>query len=444
MASIQHLVEEIFQHDFTGCKNPLDFHRYFFDMALDLDDLSKVSEFIRSSSATIGDKTIPGALLVKGAAAREKPLCILAQLHGNEPAGLAGITLALALAQAGLLKGDVICVVGNTLAASQYFEALKAAPTARQETRDAYRCGLAADGSLLPDMNRIPVDFMERGADDFHIRRAQELYHIGQHICAILDIHSARGNMICITDHKHDSDLKFSPIRSVLTELADAISAHASGATAVKTLKTTLQPLPNIICQTGIEAGRHEEPYTFHIAASFALSLLYRLGFTEVIPLHAKDDGMFQRYAVKPRLTYGDLVIDGTLEDNDMVYMVCPCTSPDAIPKHCDQIVVRKKDGSYALQTILEYIINPSGTLVYAVYQYEEMVSIRKNQVVAVALPSGALLKAPGDFAGIFFSKSAALYDKDPAVGPWPLPARALKTTKFCYPCAVSKMKIEF
>ena len=37
---------------------------------------------------------------------------------------------------------------------------------------------------------------------------------------------------------------------------------------------------------------------------------------------------------------------------------------------------------------------------------------------------------------------SAALYNKDPAVGPWPVAAAQLATTKFCYPCKVKKEKL--
>jgi len=406
--------------------------------------LQKVAAEIFQSSVEIGGKTIPAAMLIKGKSAPAKPFAILTQLHGNEPCGLAAILLAMALAQIGQLEQDVIGIIGNPIAAKQYFDAWTKAPGAGQETRDAYRCGLNDDGSLMPDMNRIPVDFMKRDATSPHIKRAQELYQLGQHISGIADLHSARGNMICITDHKRDGDLKFTPIRSVLTELADAISGHASGTVTVQTLKTILTPLPNIACQIGIEAGRHEEPYTPHVAASFILSLLHTLGLTTVKPVHSRENGVFDRYAVKPRLSFADLKIEGTPADDDLIYMVTDCASADAIPKQSDQVVVRQKDGRYAIQTILENIITPKGELAYALYQYDEMVHIKKDHVVAIAIPSGALFKAPQELWGIFFSKPAALYDKDPAVGPWPVSKDKLATTKFCYPCMVSKMKLEF
>jgi len=438
------MLKAIFNRDFTDCKSPIDFNQFFFDTALDLEELQKVCEHILASSIEIAGKTIPACITIKGKKTPEKPFCILAQLHGNEPAGLAGILMAMALSEAGQLAEDVIGIIGNAHAAKQYFEAWAKAPQARQETRDAYRCGLHDDGSLMPDLNRIPVDFITRDDSTYHIKRAQELYHVGQHSSGIADLHTARGNMICITDHKNDADLKFSPIRSILTELADAISSHASGGATVQTLKTILFPLPNIKYQVGIEAGRHEEPYSPHVAASFILSALYTLMLTEVIPLHAKENGVFSRYAVKPRITYADLKIEGTLQEDDKIYMVTDCHSVEAIPKQSDQVVVKQKDGSLAIQTILENIISPKGELLYALYQYDEMIHIKKDHVVALAIPSGATFKAPFEMWGIFFSKSAAHYDKDPAVGPWPVARDKLATTKFCYPCDVSKIKIEF
>ncbi len=403
MPPIRHLLQAIFNHDFSGERDAAGFSPAFFARTLGLRDLKTIFETVRGSHTQIGGKRIEAAIPIKGKSGGA-PFVILAQLHGNEPAGLAGILLAMALSEAGLLERDVLGVVGNPLAASQYFAAWEANPDAQQETRDAYRCGVDEQGALLPDMNRIPVDFRTREARTAHDKRAQELYAVGEHCSGILDIHSARGTMVCITDHKRDADLKHSPIRAVLTELADAISANASVAVTVQTLKTILAPLPNILCQTGIEAGRHEDKDAPHIAASFTLSTLHTLGLTKTPPHFAHENGRFERYAVKPRITYADLVMEGSLQPDDRVYMV--------------------KAGKHA--------------------QYEEMEAIAKGQVVARAEPSGTLFKAPFSFSGIFFSKSAALYDKDPNVGPWPVPVDRLATTKFCYPCEVSEMKLTF
>ena len=443
MTTNSHLLQEIFNYDFTTCSEPADFHRHFFDTALDLEELHKACEVLLASSLEIGGKTLPAAMRIKGKESPEKPYAIISMLHGNEPCGLAGILMAMALSEAGLLKHDVVVIVGNYVAAKQYFEAWKKDPEARQETRDAYRRGLNEDGSIMPDMNRIPVDFLEGDPSDYFIGRTQELYHFAQHVYGMADIHSARGNMICITDHKRDADLKYTPIRSVLTDMAEAISGHASGKVSVQTYKTVITALPNIESQIGIEAGKHEEPYTPHVAASFILSLFGTLGITDAKPLHGKENGMFDRYSVKPRITYADLIMDGKLQDDDKIYMVTECKAADSIPKQSDQVVVRKGDGTYAIQTILENIITPKGELAYALYQYDEMSHIKKDHVVALAVPGGATFKPPFEMWPIFLSKSAALYDMDPAVGPWPVTVDQMDT-KFCYPCEVSKMKIEF
>lgn len=443
MPDIRPVLREIFNQDFASFEDPDKFRRAFFAKTLTITDLKKIATLILGSQAAVGGKVIPDAIAIPGNR-KQAPFIILAQLHGNEPAGLAGIALAMALSQAGKLERDVIGVIGNPLAAQQYFDAWSAAPTARQETRDAYRSGLDDKGNLLPDMNRIPTDFQEQDARNPHIKRAQELYTLAEQASGILDIHSARGDMVCVTDYKHEKHLKHSPIRRVLVGLAEAIAAHASGARTVRTFKTTIADLDNIQCQVGIEAGRHESPLAPQVAASFTLSLFYTLGLTKVTPLVEKETGQFERYEVKPRITYADLAHKGSLAKDDQLYMALPCTAIEQIPKHSARVIVEHKNGTLALQTALEHIIKPAGKLRYALHQYDEMEAIKKNQVVAVALPSGVEFKAPENFSGIFLSKSAVLYDKDPSVGPWPVAADKLASVKFCYPCEVSKWKLAF
>lgn len=427
---IRHLLLDVFNQDFSKIRDAGEFHRVFFAKKLALSDLKKISAAVRGSQISLDGEAIPAAIMIPGRSPGLSPFAVVAQLHGNEPAGNAGIALAMALSQMGQLTRDVIGVIGNPLAAGQYFEAWSAHPNARQETRDAYRCGLDEQGNLLPDMNRIPVDFMERDPAIPNIKRAQELYLLGQHISGVADIHSARGHMVCITDYKYEKHLKHCPIRDVLTGLADAISAHASAAVTVRTLKTTLATLPNIESQTGIEAGSHEEESAPFVAASFTLSLLHTLGLTKMPPFYDKEDGVFNRYAVRPRITYADLIIEGKLQADDLVYMakeLPPLTSPPpagGINKNSPPA-----SGGTTGGNIVEY-------------QYEEMEAVKKGQVVAVAKPSGALFRAPYDFSGIFWSKSGALYDKDPSVGPWPVKADKLASTKFCFPCDVSRWEI--
>ncbi len=439
------ILRELFNHDFSDTANPAEFSKRFFAKTLVAGDLRKICHEMMAASVTLDGKEIPAAMRIPGKSS-DHPYAILAQLHGNEPAGLAGILLAMALSSAGLLERDVIAAIGNPLAARQYFEALEKNPPTRQETRDAFRCGLSDTGDLLPDMNRIPVDFLTRNPDNHHTKRAQELHAIGKHIWGMVDIHSARGNMLCITDYKRITDLKDSPIRAVLTGLAEAISAHASGNVTVQTLKTIFGTLfhDEMESQTGIEAGRHEDPAAPYNAASFTLSLLHTLGLTSVSPIYVQENGIFEGYHVNPRITYADLHYGDTLRAHDQVFMAKTCQSLASVPERSDSVIVKQSEDIYAIQTVADFTRKPAGTMEYAVYQYDEMESIEKDQVVAVAVPSGTAFTAPKKFSGIFLSKSAALYDKDPSVGPWPVHADHIASIKFCYPCEVSDLKIDF
>lgn len=440
MTAIPQLLQRIFNRDFTGL-SPAACREAFFARHLTLADLSLVCETLQSASATAGNASLPAAIRIPGRDGSGPPFVILAQLHGNEPAGLAGILLAMALSRSGHLACDVIGALGNALAAGQYFTDYKVHPEASQETRDAFRCGLSDSGALLPDLNRIPTDFRTRDATDYHTRRARELYALGTQAGGILDIHTARGSMLCITDHKRDVDLARSPIRSVLTGLAEAIAAHASATVTVRTLKTLLAPLGNLTCHVGIEAGRHEAPDSPHHAASFTLSLLYTLGLTEAEPLTPPENGQFDGYAVQPRIAYADLPHD-EVQPGDAVYMARACHSLASVPARSDTVAVRTPDGSYTLQSVADFTHSPAGGMEYAVYQYDEMEAVEAGQVVAVALPSGAVFRAGDNFSGIFFSKSALLYDKDPSVGPWPVAADRIAEVKFCYPCKVENIAL--
>lgn len=401
---MQSLLTEIFGHDFSQHRDKASFHAEFFRTKLSITQLAKIhAALVREDSGGI-----PASIRIASSDPQEKPFVILAMLHGNEPAGLAGIVLSMALANAGLLQRDIIGVIGNPLASRQYFKAYLVSPDSPQESRDAYRCGLAEDGSLLPDMNRIPVDFLTRSDGSAHTQRARELHAMAQEIWGLTDIHSARGDMVCFTDFKHARDLRYSPLRRVLVGLSEAIGAHASAAVSVQTFKTILAPMQHIHSHTGIEAGKHEAPSAPSVAASFTLSLLYNLGVTTALPHFTGENGVFEQFLVQPKLSYGDLIADAPIPTDAKIFM--------------------------ARQT-------PQG-IIHA--QYEEMEAITKGQVVAIAEPAKIALRAPRDFSGIFFSKSGALYDKDPAVGPWPLSASAMASTKFCYPCVVSEWKLEW
>lgn len=397
------ILHEIFGRDFRTCKTPEDFKELFFFAPLTLPQLAQLHDSIVKQSSG----GIPASVRVTSGK-EGAPFAILAMLHGNEPAGLAAFALAMALGEMGALSRDIICVIGNPLASAQYFEAYANAPNAHQATRDGYRCGIDDAGNLLPDMNRIPVDFLTRSEVTPHIQRARELHAMAQNIWGLTDIHSARGNMVCFTDFKHASDLRYSPLRKVLVGLSEAIGAHASAAVNVQTFKTILAPMKHIHSHTGIEAGTHEDAQAPMVAASFTLSLLYNLGITHIAPYFTDENGVFEKFTVRPRITYADLIPDAPLPASDMVFMA------------------REVQGKVQHS------------------QYEEMEAVVRGQVVAVAEPSGITLRAPSNFSGIFISKAGALYDKDPAVGPWPLPVSAMHRTKFCYPCDVSAWQVEW
>ncbi len=435
------MLADIFSSDFSKCKSPRDFNRLFFARNLKIADLHKVHDLVKRSSVNVKGRVIPAAIRIGADSLSAPPFLLIAQLHGNEPAGLAGIVFAMALSEAGMLNNPILAVIGNPLAAEQYFSAFTEAPRARQELRDVYRCGLGLGGALLPDMNRIPVNFIEKSPDNHHIQRAQELYHLGKNVAGVLDIHSARGNMRCVTDYRSVDELRFSPIRSVLIGLAEAIGAHSSAqGEAVKTLKTILGALPNIKYQVGIEAGRHEDDDTPYYAAAFTGAFLSATGASKVPSEIKKENGVFDCYYVQPRWSYGDLRAQKDFADEDKIYMVKECRSADLIPKRSDRVIVRRKDGNYQVQTVMQYIVQPAGDLCFATYQYDEMEEMQSGEVVAVAVPSGNEMRTAEKAAGIFFSKPASLYDRDPSVGPWPLPAKNREKIKFCYP---SKLKPE-
>ena len=44
----------------------------------------------------------------------------------------------------------------------------------------------------------------------------------------------------------------------------------------------------------------------------------------------------------------------------------------------------------------------------------------------------------------IFWSKNKALYDRDPAVGPWPITRAEMAEVNLRYPCKVSKLTVAF
>lgn len=411
-----------------------DFTKDFFAQKLDWGLLAKIHD--RMQKERIGD--VEAALHLPGNGTKASPPFMLtAAIHGNEPAGIAAIYLCIELQKTGLLDAPVYCVIGNHYAAKQYFEAYRADPGARQETRDDFRMGRATDGGLMRDLNRIPRNVQELDANEhYHTRRAQQLDRLAAQSCGILDIHSARGELPCITNYSDAKYLKYSPIRIVLEGLLDSIAAH----TATVTFKQLIARHPSQKHSFGIEAGRHEDPDAPKLAAEFTLALLYNLGITSATPLRTEDDGLFEAFTVGKVLKLNDLTLKGTPAGNDLFYTVKSCADAAAIPKDCDAVIVERADGSMAVSAPKNH--EASGTLRYHVHQFGELEPVQKDAVVAVAVPSGATLHAPAALHTLFALKLKSLY-KDPAVAIVPFTPDELDK-KFGHPCTPHALRVSF
>ena len=431
-SSMTALLEDIFGSDFSHLREDAAFIQRFFERPLNLDDLRKVHSFLAASDTL----QIPGISLVGKKKAEDLPFVVMSQIHGNEPAGLAGILLVMALSEAGFLQKSVYLAIGNLIASTQYFEALAGHPNTPQESHDVYRTGLDSIGNPLRDLNRMPPIFMQMDAtNDPSMARAQLLYRLGQRSSGLLDIHTARGNMVVITDHTNDQHLLYSPIRQILTNLLASISS----ATSTLTLKQCWEHLPNIESKTGIEAGRHEAPEAPYIAAEFTLSLLYNLGISTLKPPRlSTENGVFSRITVGNKLAFRDLVPDTNqdLLQGEMLYPVKPIRDLSDIPPGTEKLLV-ENNGKLSLQSAAA----PYGTPRYAVYQFEELEPIAADQIVMVAVPSGITFRAPHTFLPLFVTKSAEKYS-DPAVGPWPVSPERMGE-KFAYPCKARKYLIQ-
>lgn len=394
-------------------------------------ELRRIHDFLAAQSVELGDESLPAVmhLPVKGAT---ETLGLMAMLHGNEPAGLAAIAMAIAFWRRGELTGNVYCILGTPLASAQYFDAWDKAPDARQETRDFFRRGYGEDGKLLRDPNRIPPDYRE-DKDNPHNARAIALEALADRFTATLDIHSARGELICVTECTEMAHLKNQPIRNVLGELAGSIGSHS----AAVTFKTLLLKKPEIKALTGIEAGRHEDPEAPNRAAAFTHGLMFNLDITSVPPLPdylKHENGVFHFYDVGSSLPFSGLLsAEGTrVQDGDVLYTVMPSTLEQA-KKAASENVLLRDGGTLRVKATAVVTAEEAASVAYREHQFEELEEIRQGQVVVAAVPSGALLAAPSTFSGIFVAKRSALYE-DKAAGVLPLPASEMEQ-KFCFPC---------
>ncbi len=398
------LLHSIFGTGFVNCGNADELNLRFFGHKLDLDDLNLAHDFLQSHSANFSGREVHAAYRINTKTPTDEPaFMLLMQLHGNEPCGLAAFLYALALHQSGHLEKPVLAMIGNNFAAKQFFEHYKKHPDAGQEIRDIFRRGIGENGNALADMNRVPhdLDSLEIDEKKPYIARWKELRFVAENTTGILDIHSARGNMVCVTDSSNNSLLKNSNIRNILVGLTEAIGS----ATASDTFKTVAGKLPNIKHQFGIEAGTHEDISSYRIASEFACNLLHNLGISSAAPLKTNASKAFYEYQVQPKINFADLTASGEFREKDSL------------------ITAKDIDGE----------LQP--------YQYEEMEKIVAGQVVAKAEKSGATLSAPSEFSAIFVTKSSAIFN-DEAIGLYPV-ATDKMDIKFCYPCIVNEIEIE-
>lgn len=400
MSRFSALISDIFKHDVSQSGSAEACVAAFFDHQLSMPDLQKVHDYVQAQSLDIeGVGNVPAFLELVPREDENAPLPFLiqAQLHGNEGAGIAGILLAMVLADAGLITQPLWVGIGNHIAAKQYFEAYEKDPKAPVETRDMYRKGVRDCGEPIGDMNRFPENFREK-TEDPYLLRLQQLDAVGDHISGILDIHTARGAMLLVVACTDKTLLKHSPIRAYSEGTLKAIS----GLTGALPFKKVLAQKENIQTMVGIEAGTHEHVRGPEWAAEFTLSLLHNMGLTTA-PYHfQKEDGVFYEYQASPSLNFADLTKEDASADvsNDLFYTICPA-GEGRLPSYAEGLmVIKNPDGTVAVVPE-EGAENP----LYAVCQFNELQEIKQGQVIAIGVPSGTQLKAPYDFHTMFVTK---------------------------------------
>ena len=199
--------------------------------------------------------------------------------------------------------------------------------------------------------------------------------------------------------------------------------------------KPSPQKKPNIKHQFGIEAGTHEDPKSIIIAAEFTAAVTYNLAISAVSTEEIKSN-KFNQYKVGKALSFLDLLPSREIADNQTFYPAK--IIPESELSGHEKIIAQNHQGEFTITNSKQY----SRGKAYAIHQFEETEAVRKGQVVAVSVPGGIELSAPHDFAGIFVTKSAEFYS-DPAIGLYPVTADKM-ATKFCYPCEVSEITVNF
>lgn len=356
---------------------------HFKSRRFSVDDLSRVFDFLQQQSVNVIDKkgkphSIPAVFQVGKKNNNEKPLMVMAGLHGNEVAGLASFLLLMALDQAGFLNKPVYAAAGSPYAISQYFSSWKQDSTSPQYMRDSYRGGVNKNGGLLPDPNRVPADLMISKSNAEHIKRAKQLVYLAGNASGVIDLHTARGDMCCVTEYTDPKLLQYSPIRVFLTGLLEGIGNYnGSNITLDEYLMRKYPDIPMI----GIEAGTHEDPAAPLKASMFVFNMLphFQCVLPEKLHDHLHDSGRFTEYKVRNRLSFANLEKTGAVTLDDLVYSARRYQCGEVIAGN-DRVLVKVKDPE-GLKVVPYNEVSSDDEIAYVVHQYSEMERVKKRPI---------------------------------------------------------------
>lgn len=470
--------------EFSG--NPEGLRAAFFGHTLTMQDLYQTYKLIADQEIVVdvpeapeGKISVPAAMCIGDENAKTAVLQ-MAQVHGNEPAGLGVLLFGMALSEAGVLNGKIYGALGNHHAASYFWEAWRDQPHIPAAARSPTRTMIGEEDRM--DLNRFRPDRAEKLKEDYAafldemLASDNVMLHRGAKLCAL-----ARKPEVTLIFDPHTSRQEPDGIRTInislrqmqllesgegvygglLRGVPDDIRIFPSGLLGKlgqSDPKITLKELfeaakgdkktPII----GIECGHHE---TLHDCAPRAIkfynALLHNMGFSGVRPEgYSADKGQFLRYEVQGRLGLGWL--QGEIKQGDVIYPVKPLASAAEIPalprpqdvkhKYADPLQVIFTSAKGASLVTAEDDAGriaiagriAKGEKAHLVYQFREMEEIPKGQTVMLGVPSGEALKTPQEMMVFFPTKSSYVYGNKP--GMWPVEVKDVATAskaKFGY-----------
>ncbi|MDO8579417.1 MAG: hypothetical protein Q7R72_00925, partial [bacterium] len=232
-----------------------------------LDELAEEFLFIKNSSffevpgVILFDSGIPGPCLG-----------VTIQTHGNEPSGLVALRyFRKENLVRNLLKGSVMFVLNNIEATGKYFETFKIDDVdERNKAKLATRWIFGKKGV---NMNRLPADTLSLSGDSrSEILRAQKLAPVWKRFDVGLDIHTMKNTtdpMIISLGNVKDSLYRGFPFKNIIRNIEKVQKGKPASA---------FYGEPGVTPVFGIEAGLHEEAFSFKLAAVCVLTLLENIG----------------------------------------------------------------------------------------------------------------------------------------------------------------------